>query len=280
MNAISFIAPVRGRFDWLGYSATTLRTLLQTSIVCLIAAFLVLPTFLVAAMSLTAEAYINFPPHDFSAKWYAAYFDDPRWMHATLLSFKIALGTMMVSTVVGTMASLAFVRGTLPGTELIRMLSLSPLITPGIVTAVAIYLAFSPVGLTDNYFGFVIAHSVLAMPYVVLVISASLVSFDSDIELAALNCGASRLRAFFEVVLPNIVPGMVSGAVFAFLTSFDEATVAIFIAGVKQQTLPSKLFEDISNTLTPVIPAASTVMVVFSLTLMGLLAAGRHLFRK
>lgn len=249
------------------------------AVVCAIAAFLVLPTLLVIGMSLSSESYIHFPPHNLSLQWYLAYFEDPQWMRATLLSLKIAAGTMVTSTVIGTMASLAFVRGNLPGGELIRVLSLSPLITPSIVTAVAVYLAFSPLELTDNYFGFVIAHTVLAVPYVVLVVSANLAGFDNDIELAALNCGASRLRAFFAVILPNIGPGVRSAAVFAFLTSFDEATVAIFIAGARQQTLPSKLFEDINSSLTPVIPAVSSTMVIFSLTLMGLLVAGRRLFR-
>jgi mannopine transport system permease protein len=256
------------------------RALAQTGVVGLIAAFLVLPTLLVIGMSLTSEPYIHFPPHDLSARWFVAYFEDPQWMRATGLSLRIAFGTMVAATVIGTMAALAFVRGTLPGAELLRILSLSPLITPSIVTAVAIYLAFSPVGLTDNYFGFVIAHTVLAMPYVVLVVTASLIGLDADIELAALNCGASRLRAFFEVILPNIAPGMISAAVFSFLTSFDEATVAIFIAGTKQQTLSSKLFEDINTTLTPVIPAVSTTMVVFSLTVMGLLVAGRSSLKR
>jgi mannopine transport system permease protein len=252
---------------------------LGVSAVTLVAVFLVFPTVLVIGMSLTSEAYIHFPPGDLSFRWYVAYFNDPQWMQATLLSIRIALGTMVSATVIGTMASLAFVRGRLPGAELVRVLSLGPLITPGIVTAVAVYLAFSPLKLTDNYFGFVIAHTVLAVPYVVLVVTASLVGFDSDIELAALNCGASRLRAFFEAVLPNIAPGVISAAVLSFLTSFDEATVAIFISGARQQTLPSKLFEDINNTLTPIIPAVSTTMVALSLVMMGVLAASRNVFR-
>jgi mannopine transport system permease protein len=250
-----------------------------TGVVCLIATFLVLPTLLVVGMSLSSESYIDFPPSDVSIRWYIAYLEDLQWMRATTLSLKIAAGAMVMSTLIGTMASLAFVRGTLPGGELIRVLSLSPMITPSIVTAVAVYLAFSPIGLTDNYFGFVIAHTVLAVPYVVLIVTASLATFDTDIELAALNCGASRLRAFFEVILPNIAPGVISAAVLSFLTSFDEATVAIFIAGAHQQTLPSKLFEDISSTLTPIIPAVATTMVVLSLTLMGLLVVARARMR-
>jgi mannopine transport system permease protein len=260
---------------WLDHVAAKSGSILRGSAVWSIAAFLVLPTLLVIGMSLSSETYIQFPPREVSIRWYIAYLADPQWIDATVLSFKIASGAMVMSTLIGTMASLAFVRGNLPGAELIRVLSLSPMITPSIITAVAVYLTFSPIGLTDNYFGFVIAHTVLALPYVVLVITASLTTFDVDIELAALNCGASRLRAFFEVVLPNIAPGVISAGVFSFLTSFDEATVAIFIAGAHQQTLPSKLFEDINSTLTPIIPAVSATMVVVSLTLMGLLVAVR-----
>ena len=265
---------------WLATVGSKLYAVPATVSIVLIAGFLILPTILVAAMSLTPESDIHFPPSALSGRWYAAYFDDPRWMQATLFSFRVAFGTMLLATVIGTMAALAFVRGVLPGSEVIRVLSLSPLITPGIVTAVAIYLAFAPAGLTDNYFGFVIAHTILALPYVILVLTASLAGVDSDIELAAMNCGASRFRAFVEVVLPNIIPGVMSAAVFAFLTSFDEATVAIFIAGAEQQTLTSKLFEDINNLLTPVIPAVSTMMVVLSLSLMSLIVGVRHLLNR
>jgi mannopine transport system permease protein len=116
----------------------------------------------------------------------------------------------------------------------------------------------------------------LAVPFVILVMTASLQNFDTDIELAALSCGASRFRAFFEVVLPNILPGLFSAAVLAFLASFDEVTIAIFISTLGQMTLPSKLFEDINNTLTPVIASASTIMVVFSLLLLGLAEVARR----
>ncbi len=265
---------------WLHAVGSALYIVPPTVGIVLIAGFLILPTLLVAGMSLTPESYIHFPPSALSGRWYAEYFNDPSWIRATLLSFRVAFGTMLLATVVGTMAALAFVRGALPGTEIIRALSLTPLVTPSIVTAVAIYLAFAPIGLTDNYFGFLIAHTILALPYVILVLTASLAGIDSDIELAAMNCGASRFRAFVEVALPNILPGVIAAAVFAFLTSFDEATVAIFIAGAGQQTLTSKLFSDINNYLTPVIPAVATMMVVLSLSLMGAIAAVRRVLNR
>jgi mannopine transport system permease protein len=171
--------------------------------------------------------------------------------------------------VIGTLASFALSRGNLPGARALQALTLAPLIVPHIVLAVALYLVFAPIGLTGNFAGFAIAHTMLSVPYVMLTVSAALQRFDPALELAALNCGASRAQAFWHVVLPNIAPGVAAGAVFAFLASFDEATVSFFISGVEGKTITRKLFEDIDYNLTPVIAAVSTVMVVVSLALMG-----------
>jgi mannopine transport system permease protein len=253
-----------------------LGTLVGGGMVSVILIFLIAPTLLVVAMSFADVPYIQFPPRQLSLRWYASYFGDPQWMRATAFSLEVALGTMLASTIVGTMAAVAFARGDLVGAEIIRTLAVSPMIAPSIVTAVALYLVFAPIGLTSSYLGFIVADTMLAVPYVVVMVTASLESFDVSIELAALNCGASRLRAFFEVVLPNIRPAVASAAVFAFLSSFDEVTVAIFISGSEVQTMTSKLFENIENNLTPEIAAVSTVMVVLSLTLMAAIAAGRR----
>nr|WP_267214388.1 ABC transporter permease [Chelatococcus asaccharovorans] len=235
----------------------------------LVLIFLLLPTLLVVPMSLGEASYIQFPPKGFTLKWYHAYFADADWMSATWFSLKIAVATTVSATVVGTLASFAIVRGSLPGAAALQALTLAPLIVPHIVLAVALYLVFAPIGLTGNFFGFAIAHTMMSVPYVMLTVSASLQRIDPALELAALNCGATRAQAFWHVVLPNIAPGVAAGAVFAFLASFDEATVAFFISGVEGKTITRKLFEDIDYNLTPVIAAASTVMVVISLVLMG-----------
>lgn len=237
--------------------------------VALVLIFLLLPTVLVVPMSLGEAAYIQFPPQGLTLKWYHAYFADADWMSATWFSLRIALATTVSATVIGTLASFAIVRGSLPGAGALQALTLAPLIVPHIVLAVALYLVFAPVGLTGNFFGFAIAHTMMSVPYVMLTVSASLQRIDPALELAALNCGATRAQAFWYVVLPNIAPGVAAGAVFAFLASFDEATVAFFISGVEGKTITRKLFEDIDYNLTPVIAAASTVMVVISLVLMG-----------
>lgn len=231
--------------------------------------FLLLPTLIVIPMSLSEMDYIEFPPSGLSLKWYHAYFSDPDWMAATWFSLKIALATTATATVTGTMAALAIVRGRLPFRSALQALALGPMIVPHIVLGVALYLVFSPLQLTGNFFGFLIAHTVLATPYVIITVTAALQRFDPALELAALNCGANRFQAFVLVVLPNIAPGVAAGAVFAFLASFDEATVAFFISDIGGKSIGRKMFEDIDFNLTPVIAAVSTVLVAVSLLLMG-----------
>lgn len=244
------------------------RWLLQ-GFVGLVLIFLLLPTLLVIAMSFGDASYIQFPPKALTLKWYIAYFVDPDWMSSTRFSLCIAVAATVSATVIGTLASFAVVRGNLPGASALQALTLAPLIVPHVVLAVALYLVFAPIGLTGNFVGFAIAHTMLSVPYVMLTVSAALERIDPVVELAALNCGASRAQAFWHAVLPNIAPGVGVGAVFAFLASFDEATVAFFISGVEGKTIARKLFEDIDYNLTPVIAAASTMMTALSLVLMG-----------
>ncbi len=255
-----------------------LGSLVGRGLILTILVFLIAPTILVIVMSLADVSFIQFPPRRLSFRWYVSYFGDPQWLRATAFSLEVACATMIAATVVGTMAAVAFVRGTLPGSDIIRIMSVSPMIAPSIVIAVALYLVFAPVGLTSSFLGFVIADTMLAVPYVVVMVTASLEAFDVSLELAALSCGASRLRAFFEIVLPNIRPAVASAAVFAFLTAFDEVTVAIFLAGPEVQTMTSKLFENIENNLTPEIAAVSTLMVSLTIIVMIAFAAGRRVF--
>lgn len=231
--------------------------------------FLILPTILVIPMSLGSADYLEFPPKGVTLKWYLQYLTDPDWIAATLFSLKIAASTTVCATLIGTLAALALVRGDLPGKALLQAVTISPMIVPHIVIAVSVFVAFAPIKLSGNFLGFLIAHTMLAVPYVVLTVMASLQRFDTTLELAALNCGASRPRAFLSVVLPGILPGVMTGAVFAFLASFDEATVAFFLSGIEGKTITRKMFEDIDFNLTPVVAAVSTMLVLVSLLVMG-----------
>jgi mannopine transport system permease protein len=242
---------------------------LLNGIVGLVLVFLILPSLIVIPMSLGEASYIAFPPKGLTLKWYQAFFSDSDWIRATWFSVSIALATTLAATVIGTLASIALVRGTLPGAKFVETVTLAPLILPHVVLAIGFYLVFAPIGLTGNFIGFVIAHTLLSVPYVVITVIAALRRVDPILELAALNCGASRFGAFFWIVLPDIAPSVAAGAVFAFLASFDEATVAFFISGIEGKTLTRKLFEDIDYNLTPVIAAASSVMMLVALVLMG-----------
>ncbi|WP_371826903.1 ABC transporter permease [Microvirga sp. VF16] len=238
-------------------------------LVALILFFLVLPTLIVIPISFGNASYIEFPPSGLTLRWYAQFFSDPDWIAAALFSLRIAFFTTISATIVGTLAAVGLARGDLPGKSLVLGLALSPLIVPHIIIAIALYLVFAPLRLTGNFFGFLIAHTMLTVPYVVISVSASLQRFDPLLEMAALNCGAGRGRAFFEIVLPQIAPGVTTGAVFAFVSSFDEATVAFFISGIEGKTITRKLFEDIDFNLTPVIAVVSTIIVAVSILLMG-----------
>lgn len=239
------------------------------SVVAGVLFFLALPTLLIIPMSLSKTDYIQFPPQGLTLRWYWTYFGDPDWMAATWFSVKIAIATTISATIIGTMASLAIVRGDLPFKNALQVLSVAPMIVPHIVLGVALYLVFSPLQLTGSFTGFLIAHTVLACPYVIITVTASLQRIDPMLELAGLSCGANRLQTFFRIILPNMAPGIASATVFAFLASFDEATVAFFISDTGGKSIGRKMFEDIDFNLTPVIAAASTVLVAISLLLMG-----------
>lgn len=230
--------------------------------------YLLAPTLLVFPISVGGDNYIRFPPRNLTLHWYHEYLQDPEWRRATWFSFKIAFLTAISSTVVGTLASLAMSRGRFPGASVLSSLVLVPLITPHVVLALALYFEFAPLGLTGTTFGFVVAHSILAVPYVVLMTSAALATVDPALEMAALNLGASRTRAFFEVTLPLIANGVAAGALFAFLTSFDETVVAFFLSGVENKTITRKIFEDVDFNLTPVIAAVSVIFVIVTVSLM------------
>ena len=233
-----------------------------------ILAFLILPSLLVVPMSFSATTFLRFPPSGFSLRWYEAYFSDPGWVDATLFSLQIALMTTVTSAVIGTMAAFSLVRGSLPAKDLISALLLAPLIVPHVVVAIAVYFQFAPLGLVGTRLGFVLIHTALAVPYVVLVVSAALQRVPPSLEMAGLNLGATRLRCFQAITLPLIAPSIAAGAVFAFLASFDETVVSFFISGVDHKTVTRKMLEDIEFNLSPLIAAASTLFVAATVVLM------------
>lgn len=234
----------------------------------LVLIFLMLPPLLVVPMSFGAADYLEFPPSGWSWRWYIAYFSDHDWTDPTLLSLRVAALTALLSTVLGTMASLALVRGRLAGGWINAVIA-TPMIIPTIITAVALYLLFSGWHIAGTTLGFVLAHTVLALPYVVFCVSVSLYRVDARLEMAALNLGASRFTSIWRVTLPLALPGILTGAVFAFLSSFDEATVSFFLSSADAKTLPKKMFEGIEWELSPVIAAVSAMLTLLTLIVVG-----------
>ncbi|OBZ92256.1 ABC transporter permease [Pararhizobium polonicum] len=238
----------------------------------LTAAFLILPIIFIAALSFGSSQWLIFPPPGWTLKWYAAFFADPRWLEAAGTSFYIAAIVTVLSVLIGLVASFGLVRGRFIGKEGLRALFLTPMILPVVVLAVALYAFFLRVGLNGTVTGFVIAHLVVALPFSILSITNALEGFDKSIEDAAVLCGASPLEAKLRITLPSISHGVFSAAVFSFLTSWDEVVLAIFMASPTLQTLPVKIWATLRQDLTPVIAAASTLLIVVTIALMLLVA--------
>lgn len=247
----------------------SLASLTLAAFVILTLAFLVLPSLLVVPMSLSNSEYLTLPPSGLSLRWYRAYFGDPDWIGPTLFSFRIAALTALISTVIGTMAALGLVRGRVPCRDLLSVAITAPMVAPAIIIAIALYSLFARLHLVGTTVGFLLAHTVVAVPYVVLTLSAALYRVDPSFELAALSLGASRLIILLRITLPLISPGVLTGAAFAFITSFDEATVSFFISDVTGKALSKKMFEGIEFEISPIVAAVSTLLTVLSLVVVG-----------
>lgn len=230
--------------------------------------FVALPTLIVVPVSLSATEYLQFPPRELTLHWYELFLTDPGWIRATALSFQIALVVTVIATVIGTMGALALVRG-LKGGGIVNALIAAPLIVPTIIYAIAILLFFAQFKMNGTFLGLVLAHSALASPYVVIIVSAALYRSDPRLELAAQSLGASRARAIWHVTLPSVRPALATGAAFAFLTSFDDATVSFFLANLSDKTLPRKMFENLQFFISPVLAVVATLLTLFTLVLIG-----------
>jgi len=245
-------------------------------VAALVLFFLVFPIFVVIPLSFSAANYLQFPPEDLSLRWYAAYLGGRGWVDATILSVEVASVVTVLATVLGTAAAFGIVRSDFPFKKAVYGALLSPLIVPSIITAIALYFLFAPLHLVGNFWGLVLAHTILALPLVVVVVTASLRSFNMALERAAMSLGAAPWTALRRITLPIIAPGIATGALLAFLASFDEVVVAIFLAGTDAVTLPKKIWEGVWLEITPVIAAASTVVIALTIALFVVLELMRR----
>lgn len=240
-----------------------------TVVVCL---FLLLPIVFIAALSFGSSQWLIFPPPSWTLKWYQDLLADPRWLYSALTSLKIASIVTVFSVVIGFLAALGLSRGTFRGRDALRALFLTPMILPVVVLAVALYALFLRLGLAGTTFAFVVAHLLIALPFSIISIGNALEGFDRSIEDAAILCGASPWEARLRITVPAVSHGIFAAAVFSFLASWDEVVLAIFMATPTLQTLPVKIWSTVRQDLTPVIAAASTLLIAFTILLMVLAA--------
>ena len=231
------------------------------SLALLVALFLLLPIAIVVPMSFSTAISFEFPPPGYSLGYYAKYFTSEEWLQPTLNSFVIALGATVLTMLLVVPAAFGYVRYRFRGKAFVNLLMMAPLIVPHVVSAVAYYGFLGRVRLTGTHLGVIVAHGVLAVPVAFLVITATLKGFDRNLERAAMSSGAGPFRTFLHVTLPVLRPGMLVGALFAFLSSFNEAVVVIFIGGREASTLPKKMYESIRLESDPVIAVVSTLLV-------------------
>jgi putative spermidine/putrescine transport system permease protein len=229
--------------------------------------YLVFPILIVIPLSFSSASYLSFPPPGFSLQWYENFFDRADWVSAARLSIWVGLTVMVLATALGTPAALGLVRGSFPGRKAINAFILSPLIAPTIIVAIGIYFFYALIGVVGNPFALILAHTALAVPFVVINVSATLHGFDERLEFAALSLGATPWRTFWQVTLPIIRPGVLAGAVFAFISSFDELIVALFVSGTGAVTLPRKMWQSIRFEIDPTIAAVSTILIVLTTAL-------------
>lgn len=239
---------------------------------CTILAILIAPILIIMMVSFTPTQMLQFPPPGFSLRWYEAYFGDAMWMQATRLSFLVAALTAIVSLVIGFLISLALVRYRFKGKAWLRMLVMSPLILPKIIIAVGLYFLYVRLRILGTTGALVAAHSIIAIPYVVMIVTASLYSFDRRLEWAARSLGASPVKAVWLVTLPNLRPAILGGGLFAFVASFDDIILSLFLTKLTEPTLPRQIWVNVQQTIDPTIAAVSTFMTVVSVLGLWLVA--------
>jgi len=230
--------------------------------------FLVAPILTIVPLSFSSGSFFYYPLPGFSLRWYEDFFTSSFWLNSLKNSLIVGVSATILATVLGTLAALGIWRARFPAQALVLAILISPMVVPVVIVAVGAYFAFAPLGLTDGYLGLILAHATLGVPFVVITVLATLSGFDRTLIRAAESLGASQITTFRRVTLPLILPGVASGAVFAFAASFDEVVVALLMAGPGQRTLPRQMFAGINDNISLTIAAAATMLIAISLLLM------------
>ena len=244
----------------------------------LIFIFLITPILVIIPLSFNVEPYftftsgmLSFDPDAYSLRWYEDFINNTQWTHSVKNSFIIAIASTILATVLGTLAALGLSKPHMPYRSLMMGLLISPMIVPLIISAAGMYFFYSSIGLDQTYLGIILAHTALGTPFVVITVTATLIGFDQSLNRASAILGANPTTTFFKVTMPLILPGVISGALFAFITSFDEVVVVLFLAGFEQRTIPRQMWSGIREQISPTILAVATILVCISIALLTVL---------
>jgi putative spermidine/putrescine transport system permease protein len=238
--------------------------------------FLIAPILIIIPLSFNAQDFftftpemLRFDPDGYSLKHYRDFFTNPDWQQALWNSVRIAPAATLLSVTLGTLAAIGLSQPHVPFRRAIMAILISPMIVPLIISAAGMYFFYSRIGLQGTYLGVVLAHAALGIPFVIITVTATLVGFDRSLTRAAASLGADPVTTFFKVQMPLILPGVISGGLFAFITSFDEVVVVIFVGSANQQTLPWQMFTGLREQISPTILAVATILVVISIALLA-----------
>ncbi len=245
-------------------------------VICgLIFFFLITPIVVIVPLSFNAEPYFTFTqemltlnPEGFSLRWYQEFLSSREWLEGIKNTFIIAIASTFLATTLGTIAALGLSKPYMPYKNAIMAMLISPMVVPLIISAAGMYFFYSSIGLSSTFPGIILAHTALGTPFVIITVTATLVGFDQTLVRASANLGADPTTTFFKVIMPLIAPGVISGALFAFITSVDEIVIVYFIAGPEQKTVPLKMFSGIREEISPTILAVASILVGISVLLL------------
>ncbi len=240
--------------------------------------FLIMPILVIIPLSFNAQDFFTFTPgmlrldpEAYSLKHYQDFFSNPDWQQALSNSVRIAPVATLISVTLGTLAAIGLTQPHVPFRGTIMAILISPMIVPLIISAAGMYFFYSRIGLQGTYWGVVLAHAALGIPFVIITVTATLAGFDRSLTRASANMGAGPVRTFFKVQMPLILPGVISGGLFAFITSFDEVVVVLFVGSAGQKTLPWQMFTGLREQISPTILAVATILVAISIALLTVL---------
>ena len=237
--------------------------------------FLIAPILVIIPLSFNAEPYFTFTEgmmaldkEAYSVRWYKDIATNPQWIFSAKNSIFVATFSTLIATVLGTLAALGLSQSHMPYRPLVMGVLISPMIVPLIISAAGMFFFYSKIGLSQTMPGLILAHAVLGTPFVVITVTATLAGFDHSLTKAAQSLGSGTSRTFFKIQMPLILPGVVSGALFAFITSFDEVVVVFFLSGFEQRTIPRQMWAGIREQISPTILAVATILVCVSILLL------------